>query len=220
VSAALLARGMVRGQSAEPGFDTHNVLNIEFGGLDSIGYDAKRIGDLRQQLRARMSLIPGVSAVAFASHVPLLGVGMGQAIAVKPGAPPHDALNNDVSPGFFAAFGIPLVRGRDFTETDIAHRAGVVIVSQATARNLWPGEDAVGKLIQVGNPQRSRQVIGVAQDVHIMNLAQVESYFLYLPLAPDAPLDDVFLRTSSDASQALTPALRVTSEIDTRLLTR
>ncbi len=217
VSAALLARGMVRGQSAEPGFDTHNVLNIEFGGLDSIGYDAKRIGDLRQQLRTRMSIIPGVSAVAFASHVPLLGVGMGQAIAVKPGAPPHDALNNDVSPGFFAAFGIPLVRGRDFTETDIAQRAGVVIVSQATARNLWPGEDAVGKLIQVGNPQRSLQVIGVAQDVHIMNLAQVEPYFFYLPLAPDAPLDDVFLRTSSDASQALTPALRVTSEIDTRL---
>jgi putative ABC transport system permease protein len=142
---------------------------------------------------------------------------MGQAMAVKPGAPPHDALNNDVSPGFFAAFGIPLVRGRDFTETDIAHRAGVVIVSQATARNLWPGEDAVGKLIQVGKPQRSLQVIGVAQDVHIMNLAQVEPYFFYLPLSPDAPLDDVFLRTSSDASQALTPALRVTSEIDTRL---
>jgi predicted permease len=217
VSAALLARGMVRGQSAEPGFDTHNVLNIEFGGLDSIGYDAKRIGDLRQQLRAHLSLIPGVSAVAFASHVPLLGVGMGQAVVANPSEPPIQVLNNDVSPGFFAAFGIPLLRGRDFTESEIVHRAGVVIVSQTTARNLWPGEDAIGKLIQVGNPQRSMQVIGVAKDVHIMNLAQVESYFLYLPLAPDAPVEDVFLRTSGDANQVLAPALRAASEIDIKL---
>jgi len=217
VSAALLARGMVRGQSAEPGFDTHHVLNIEFGGLDSIGYDTSRMVDLREQLRARMSLIPGVSAVAFASHVPLLGAGMGQAVAVKPGEPPHQALNNDVSPGFFAVFGIPLVRGRDFTDTEIAHRTGVVIVSQTTAHNLWPSEDAIGKMIQVGSSQRSMQVIGVAQDVHIMNLGQVEPYFLYLPLAPDAALDDVFVRTNGDASQALAPALRATSEIDTRL---
>jgi predicted permease len=217
VSAALLARGMVRGQSAEPGFDTHNVLNIEFGGLDSIGYDTSRMVDLREQLRARMLLIPGVNAVAFASHVPLLGAGMGQAVAVKPGEPPHEALNNDVSPGFFAAFGIPLVRGRDFTDTEIAHRAGVVIVSRTTARNLWPGEDAIGKMIQVSSPQRSVQVIGVAQDVHIMNLGQVEPYYLYLPLAPDAPIDDVFLRANGDASQALVPALRTASEVDTRL---
>jgi len=217
VSAALLARGMVRGQSAEPGFDTHNVLNIEFGGLDSIGYDTQRIGDLRHQLRTRMSLIPGVTAVAFASHVPLLGVGMGQAVVANPSEPPIQVLNNDVSPGFFGAFGIPLVRGRDFTESEIVHRAGVVIVSQTTARNLWPGDDPVGKLIQVGKPQRSMQVIGVAQDVHIMNLAQVEPYFLYLPLAPDAPLDDVFLRTGGDASQALAPALRAAAEIDIKL---
>ena len=61
------------------------------------------------------------------------------------------ALNNDVSPGFFAVFGIPLVRGHDFTDTEIAHRTGVVIVSQTTAHNLWPGEDAIGKMIQVGS---------------------------------------------------------------------
>ena len=121
VSAALLARGMMRGQSADPGFNTHNVLNMEFGGLDSIGYDAKRVGELRQQLRARLSLIPGVSAVAFADHVPLLGVG--EAEFVKLGEPPRRALDNDVSPGFFATLGIPLVRGRDFTESEIAQRA-------------------------------------------------------------------------------------------------
>ncbi len=215
VSAALLARGMVRGQSAEPGFDTHNVLNMEFGGLDSIGYDAKRFAELRQQLRARMSLIPGVNAVAFASHVPLLGIG--QTEVVKPGEQPLQALDNDVSPGFFAALDIPLVRGHDFTESEIAQRAPVVIVSQTTARNLWPGEEAVGKLIQVGSARRSLQVIGVAQDVKSFHLGEIEPYYLYLPLAPDAPVDDVFLHTSGDASLAMAPALRATSEIDTKL---
>src|SRR4029077_2595652 len=140
-----------------------------------------------------------------------------QAVVANPSEPPIQVLNNDVSSGFFGAFGIPLVRGRDFTESEIVHRAGVVIVSQTTARNLWPGDDAVGKLIQVGKPQRSMQVIGVAQDVHIMNLAQVEPYFLYLPLAPDAALDDVFLRTRGDASQALAPALHAAAEIDIKL---
>jgi predicted permease len=215
VSAALLARGMMRGQSVDPGFNTHNVLNMEFGGLDSIGYDAKRVGKLRQQLRARISLIPGVSGVAFADHVPLLGVG--ETNVIKSGGPPRRALDNDVSPGFFATLGIPLVRGRDFNESEIAQHAGVVIVSQTTARNLWPGEEALGKLIQVGSERRSMQVIGVAQDVRSVTLGLVEPYFLYLPLAPDAPLDDVFLRASSDASQALAPALRAISEIDTKL---
>jgi predicted permease len=215
VSAALLARGMVRGQSAEPGFDTHHVLNIEFGGLDTIGYDTSRVGDLRQQLHARMSLIPGVSAVAFASHVPLLGIG--QTKVVRQGQPLLDALDNDVSPGYFAALGIPLVRGRDFIASEIAQRAPVLIISQATARNLWPGQDAIGQVIQVGTPPRSMRVIGVAQDVKSFHLGEIEPYMLYLPLAPDAPVDDVFLGIRGDASRALAPALRATSEIDTRL---
>lgn len=215
VSAALLARGMVRGQSAEPGFDTHHVLNMEFGGLDTIGYDTNRIGDLRRQLRAHMSLIPGVSAVAFASHVPLLGVG--QTEVIKQGEPTLDVLDNDVSPGYFAALGIPLVRGRDFTENEIAQRAPVLIISQATSRNLWPGQDAIGQVIQVGTPPRSMRVIGVAQDVKSFHVGEIEPYYLYLPLAPEAPLDDVFLRTNGDASQVMAPALRATSEIDTRL---
>ena len=162
--------------------------------------------------------IPGVSAVAFASHVPLLGVGMGLQEAGQPERSHRSQyVNNDVSPGFFAAFGIPLLRGRDFTESEIVHRAGVVIVSQTTARNLWPGEDAIGKLIQVGIPAFHASNRALREDVHIMNLAQVESYFLYLPLAPDAPVEDVFLRTSGDANQVLAPALRAASEIDIKL---
>ena len=60
----------------------------------------------------------------------------------------------------------------------------MLIVSQMTARNLWPGEDAVGKLIEVGSERRSMQVIGVAEDVKSFHLGQIEPYYLYLPSRP------------------------------------
>jgi predicted permease len=215
VSAAVLARGMIRGQSSEPGFNVHNILDMEFAGLDSAGYDSARMASLREQLHARMAFVPGVSGVAFSSHVPLLGYG--QADISKPGSVTHEAFDNDVSPGFFATLGIPLVGGRDFSPSDIAQRSAVVIVSQATAHNLWPDEDPIGKRLQVGSERRVMQVIGVAQDVRSVNVGLIEPYLLYLPLAPDAPLDDVLLRATGDANQAIPQTLKTASAIDPKL---
>ena len=215
VSAALLARGMVRGQYADPGFNTHNVLNIEFAGLESAGFNDARAASLRDQLRNAMTRMPGVTSVAFSRQVPLLGVGKEE--IARPGSAPNQALDNEVSPGFFATLGIPLVRGRDFTEEEIAHRADVVIVSQTTAHNLWPGDDPVGKVILIGSQHRPVQVIGLAQDVRSVNIGKIEPYFLYLPLVPDAPLHEVFLHTASDASREISQALKTASLVDTRL---
>ena len=215
VSSALLARGMMRGQSVDPGFSTYNVLDIEFAGLDSAGYDARRTSALREQLRARLSQMPGVTAVSFSAHVPLLGANT-TTVATE-GRAPRDAFNNYVSPGFLGTLGIPLARGRDFTDSEIEQRAAVVIVSQATARNLWPGEDPIGRLIQVGSPARSMQVIGVAQDTRIVTLSQIEPYFLYLPLAPDAPLDDVLVRTDGGANRIKPLALSTIAAADKNL---
>lgn len=215
VGAAVLARGMIRGQSSDPGFNVHNILDMEFAGLDSVGYDAAHVASLREQLLARMTPIPGVSGVAFASHVPLLGFG-GVDIS-NPGSTAHQALDNDVSPGFFETLGIPLVEGRDFTPNDIVQRSPVIIISQSTARNLWPGEDPIGKLIQVGNGHRATQVIGVAKDVRSVNIGVTEPYFVYLPLAFDAPLDDVLLRVSGGAQQAVPQVLSTAAGIDPKL---
>jgi predicted permease len=215
VSAAVLARGMVRGQSADPGFHTSDVLDIEFDGLSSAGFDAAHSAALREQLHARMTAIGGVKQVAFASHVPMLG--SGAADIRRPGGETHRALDNDISPDFFHALGIPIVRGRDFTASEIAQRAAVVIVSQATVRNLWPGQDPLGKFVEVGKDGRALQVIGVAQDVRSVNIGLIEPYFLYLPLAPDAPLSDVLIRTTGEASHAIPDALKAAADVDHRL---
>ena len=214
-SAAVLARGMVRGQSADPGFNTSEVLDIEFDGLSSVGFDATRAAALREQLRVHMTAVGGAKAVAFTSHVPMLG--MGGSDIRRPGGETHRALNNDVSPGFFTALGIPIVRGRDFTGSEIAQHAAVVIISQATARNTWPGEEPVGKFVEVGKDHRAMQVVGVAQDVRSVNIGLIEPYFLYLPLAPDAPLSDVMIRTTGEAGRAIPDALKAAAEVDRRL---
>ena len=216
VSAAVLARGMIRGQSSEPGFNVHDILDLEFAGLDTAGYDAPRMTALREQLRVQMAPLPGVAGVAFSNHVPLLG--FGQADISKPGGATHRAFDNNVSPGYFATLGIPLVRGRDFSDTDIGQGSALVIVSQATAHNLWPEEDPIGKWLQVGGANRAMQVIGVAQDVHSVNVALTEPYFLYLPLAADAPLDDVFLRVpGADTKSKIPETLKIVSGIDPKL---
>ena len=93
----------------------------------------------------------------------------------------------------------------------------MIIVSEATAHNLWPGENPIGKLLQVGSARRAMQVIAVAQDVHSVNVGLVEPYFLYLPLASDAPLDDVLLRTTGNAAQVVPQVLKTASGIDPKL---
>lgn len=215
VTATVLARGMSRGQSADPGFSTRNVLNIEFAGLKAAGFDVSRSASLREQLRARLSTVPGFTAVAFSDHVPLLGVARSE--VAKQGGIVHNAFGNNVSPGMFSVLGIPLVRGRDFTDTETAHQTAVVVVSQSTARNLWASEDPIGKWLLVGKARRPMEVIGVAQDVRSTNIARIDPYFVYLPLPPDAPRDDLFLRTSGDAGSMIPQTLASLAEVDKRL---
>ena len=229
ISAAVLLRGMVRGQSANPGFSTHNVLDIEFAGLQSAGYDAARIPALRSRLLDSMKRVPGVSAVAFASHVPLLGSGQIDIATSRDNV--HRGYDNNVSPGFFTVLGIPLLRGRDFTAADIEQNAAVVIVSQATAQNLWGKEDPLGRWIaasvmlqagrfrrpEMGSNKRPMQVIGVAQDVRSVNIGLIEPYFVYLPLAADAPLDDIFLRATGDAARIVPDAWKAAAAVDPKL---
>jgi predicted permease len=215
VSAVLLARGMVRGQFSDPGFNTRNILNIEFAGLEGAGYDGARVAALASQLRSQLPLLPGVTGLAFATHVPLLGIGSAD-IATSDGAV-HQALDNDVSRGFFATLGIPLVRGRDFTDSDIAQRAAVVIISQETAHNLWPGQDPIGKVLQFGKTKRPMQVIGVAQDVRSVNIGLVQPYFLYLPLPPEASLNEVIVRSTGDAKLIVANCLKAAGLVDGKL---
>jgi len=167
-NAGLVARGMARGQKVFPGFDTEQVIDIEFSGLESAGIDKAQTAALREQLVRRFSALPDVTGVAFADHVPLLGAGT--TTVAEPGKAAEQAFDNQISPSFFSVFGIPILRGRDFTAADAASRASVVIITESTAQHLWPRQDALGRIIWLGEAQTPAQVVGVVQDTRTVVL--------------------------------------------------
>jgi predicted permease len=215
VNAGLVARGMARGQKVFPGFDTGHVIDIEFADIENAGIDRAHTAALREQLARRFSALPEVAGVAFADHVPLLGAGT--TTVTEPGKVGERAFDDQISPGFFSVFGISIVRGRDFTVADAAQRASVVIITESTAQHLWPGEDALGKIIQVGDAQTPAQVIGVVQDTRTVVLGRVEPLYLYLPAAADTPIGDVFVRTAGIGQTSMGLVLNATTAIDSKL---
>ncbi len=206
---------MMRGQKVFPGFETTQVIDIEFAGLEDVGIDKSHAAAFREQLVRGFSALPGVTGVAFADHVPLLGAGA--TTVNEPEKAKEHAFENHVSPGFFSIFGIKILRGRDFTAADGAGHAPVVIITESTARHLWPGEDAVGKIIRQGDAQIPTQVIGVVQDTRTVVLGRVESLFLYSPAASDAPVDDVFVRTAGNGQTSIGPVLNAAAAINNKL---
>jgi predicted permease len=216
VNAGLVARGMARGQQVFPGFDTRQVIDIEFADLENAGFDKAHRAALREQLTNKFSALPVVTGVAFADHVPLLGAGT--TTVAEPGKAAEHAFDDQISPGFFSVFGIGIVRGRDFTAADATRQPLAVVITESTARHLWPGEDALGKLIEVGESQTPAQVIGVVQDTRTVVLGRVEPLYVYLPAAADAPIDDVFVRTTGASQTSMGPVLDAAAGIDSKLV--
>src|SRR5207244_11122499 len=77
---------------------------------------------------------------------------------------------NVVSPGFFAMLGMPMVRGRTFTAAEGRSDAPVLVITESTARRLWPGQDAIGKTLRDGEKKES-QIVGVVKDSEVANWA-------------------------------------------------
>ena len=179
IAAGLLARGVQSAQTLDPGFSANGVVAASFD-LQQQGYDDARALQFHRQLMERVSAIPGVDLASQTVVVPLEGSSWGSMVEVD-GVPPTQMRFNYVSPGFFPLLGIPLVRGRVFTESEGLQSARVAVISEATARRFWPNQDPLGKLFRTGADKAQYQVIGVAKDIRSTDLAHVEKTFFYFP---------------------------------------
>jgi len=134
------------------------------------------VAQLTRAGRDRLNAIPGVEASASTCCLPLEGAFdlpfhvVGRAPA-KDGQDP-DAGWMNASPGYFSVFKIPILRGRDFNESDSTGAPGVVLINQAMAKQYWPKENPVGQQIVIGKgvgpdfDEPARQIIGVVGDIH------------------------------------------------------
>ena len=183
ITAGLLARGLLAAQSVEPGFQTRNVIVADFD-LELEGYDNARAAAFHRSVEERVARLPGVDGAARAVITPLGMNTWGTGIKL-PGQAEFTSIHyNEVMPEYFSLFGIPLIRGRNFTEAD--SESNVAIVMEATARKLWPRQDPLGKIFQMEdgpNSLKQFEVVGVAHDSHTSSLSQLDPYFFYFPLS-------------------------------------
>ena len=184
IGAGLLLRGLHATQTVDPGFVYRDIAVAAFD-LEAAGYGTGGAAAFRQQLLEQAGGLPGVATVAYARREPLSTQRTGAMIRL-PGQAESQARRaerNEVTPDYFSLVGIPIVRGRTFTDAEVADDALVAIVTETTARNLWPGQEPIGQTLLAGNGFAFR-VIGLARDAQVTRFGDIDPYYLYLPAAP------------------------------------
>jgi putative ABC transport system permease protein len=134
-------------------------------------------------LIASVASLPGVDEVEQAQVTPLSHQFLGTALTVGGEAESRQFEFNVVSPGFFAMLAMPMVRGRTFTAAEARSDAPVLVITESTARRLWPGQDAIGKTLRDGE-KKACQIVGVVKDSQVSHLGQSDELFFYRPAGP------------------------------------
>src|SRR5262249_27626849 len=155
VGAGLLIRSFVRLQNVDLGFNPERLLTLRVEMSENKAQDLTRISNFYQQVIDRAQALPGVEAVGVANAAPIETPGIRNAIVLedKPDPPPGQpqlANNRVVSPGYFRALGIPLLKGRLLSAQDDTQAPLIVVINQAMARRYWGDEGPVGKRFKFG----------------------------------------------------------------------
>ncbi|HEY6328319.1 MAG TPA: FtsX-like permease family protein, partial [Blastocatellia bacterium] len=150
--------------------------------------------------------LPGVQAASVARDAPFSG-GISRSVFIEgqeQGENGRGVLvqTNDVGTGFFDATGVPILRGRDFTDTDDDKAPDAAIVNQTMADRFWPNQDAVGKRFKFFGDTKYRTVVGIARDSKYNSLVEGSLSFIYLPIrqAYSTPAT-LYVRTGRDPRQ-------------------
>jgi putative ABC transport system permease protein len=186
--ASLLLRSLWNLQNQPLGMRTTSVLAATVTlGQKSYAEPASQLAFF-EELERRLHGIPGVTQLALSDSTPLSGTARSTIYSVIDVAGrPRSAEGTGgmvtwraVTPGYFAALGIPILRGRGFQEGDRDPRQNAVILSDALARRMFPGQDPLGKQIQPGRSGPWRTVIGVAGNVKNSALAEPDDPEFYV----------------------------------------
>jgi predicted permease len=217
--AGLLMKSFIRLLSVDPGFNTRGLLTIDIELPENKYAEVAPRAEFVRNVLARLENVPGVSAAAAINVMPMTKNSPWNGFKL-PGASEElgEAGFRAVTPGYFEAMGIPLIRGRLPARGD----RGVGVINQSMARRYWPNEDPVGKVLETPRIVRVRtpqgwdvrfipeqfQIVGVVGDVRHLSLdygARPEMFLLYSQMAPS---DFTLLLRSSVDRAALERAAR------------
>jgi predicted permease len=182
LSAGLLTRGLYRAHTIDPGLNVNGVTLLAFD-LRSARYSSEAAAAFQQQAIARLRAVPGVRLVAQAGSVPLSDM-HAETRFFFPGTELSRYLEfSQVSADYFAALDLSFVKGRTFTDSEIASERAL-IVTESTARRLWPDQDPLAQALLLDKTEYP--VVGVIKDAQLSRLGETDTPYVFLPAGPDS----------------------------------
>jgi predicted permease len=212
VMAALFLRSIQRAYEIDPGFKADH-LAVFITNPGQAGYGEPQIRAFYQDVRARVSRMPEVESVSWSSNMPLFARPV-SGLAVE-GRPQRSSTNssttivNTVDRNYFETTGVVIEKGRPFSEIDRPSSLPVVIVNEKVAQDYWPGEDALGKRIQVPGEQQMREIVGVARTANYSSWGEPPQRCVYVPSEQNhLATMTLYVRAKGDPAQIVSSVVR------------
>jgi putative ABC transport system permease protein len=215
-NAGLLIRSFIQLQNVDAGFNSQNALTMEISLPPLIYSDNASQARFFDEAEKRIAALPGVKHVGFTTILPMSGTNSDSSFEIEgramdeKNAGPDEELRY-VSPGFFQAMEMALLRGRQFEPSDNADAPQVAIVNAALAKRYWPNEDPIGKRIHIGGSSAKGKwttIIGIVGNVRHRGLEYDAQPEYYIPLAQSPNAQSVLVVRSQQDPQALTASVR------------
>jgi predicted permease len=225
VGATMLLKTLLSLQTVETGYDTRHVLALNVPVME-YGKTHDQVVDFYRETARRIEQLPNVERVAFGTQVPWRDAGSfgpgfsfsAEGHTKAPGEEDPRGRFRSISPGFFAALGVPIVAGRDFNDLDRRGSEQVVVVSQSLAQRMFPNQEAVNRHLMWTDPVMKfvdispapRRIIGVVADVDDENVVPGPAFTVYHPFAQEgAFIGRLFVHAHGDPYSLVTPIQRI-----------
>jgi predicted permease len=220
IGAGLMVRSLIKLQQVNGGFNAENVLTMQVVPNFSKYTNAQQARTFFHTLLEKIKSRPGVTSAAVAftfplnQSQPLNNTFQIEGRQLAPGDPRPIADFRIASPEYFQTVGIPLVKGRLFTEADNENAPGVAIINQSMARHRWGNDDPIGQRISFNNGQTWLTIVGVVGDVRQYGLDREAADELYRPFAQVPNGTRVLVRTVAEPMSIARQMIEAVYSID------
>ncbi len=226
VIAGLFVRSLGAIQTMDFGFKPDHVINLAMD-ANELGMTDAQARELAANITTRLHQLAGVDFVSHASSTPLGYFGNGDRMLIDGAVPPSNPSDwsagyNVITPEYFSVMGMDVLSGRAFADGDGEHSLDVAIVSQSTAKKLWPNQNPIGHTFRMeGEKDRRLQVVGIANDAEfqIFGGAKQQNYF-YIPYAQHSKGNTLMvfqIRSSRDLASLLPLVQKTVHELAPQL---
>ena len=225
IGAGLFVRSLQNVEHLNPGFEAEHMFVLTYD-LSS-GYSEQRGREFHRRVIERTAAVPNVQSAALASNRPFSAF-LSRTVFLEgqeaaSGQRGNIITVNHVGRDYFRTLGIPLMKGRDFSQFDNDAAPKVAIVNQAMAKFFWPGADdaAIGRHFHFFNDTVNWQIVGIARDATYVEMGEKPLSLIYIPLEQAyTPVVTLHVRTAGDPAPAVAAVRRQVQSLDPNLLLR